>query len=45
MSAMDDKVARLQSIIKKAVRSDDSVKGHLIKLPLTDISDELGDLL
>lgn len=45
MSAMDDKVAKLQSIIKKAVRSDDSVKGHLIKLPLTNIIDELGDLL
>lgn len=45
MSAMDDKVASLQSIIKKAVRSDHSVKGHLIKLLLTSIIDEPEDLL
>lgn len=45
MSEMDDKVARLQSVIKKAIRSDASVKGHLIKLPMVNIVDELGDIL
>lgn len=45
MSEMDDKVARLQSIIKKAIRSDADVKGHLIKLPMVNIVDELGDIL
>lgn len=45
MSEMDNKVARLQSIIKKAIRSDADVKGHLIKLPMVNIVDELGDIL